>query len=261
MATSQKERNMLENRMSFYDDLITGLKKSVEERYEGKVSRLAKAASTHQTTLTRLIEGDRQKWLQLIARVADKADLRIVPANAHEPREVCFVDAKVVQAGSGAPPPKSEDYLAVPMVGEAGAGPGIMPEDKIESWILVYRNHRSVMRRADLLAVEIGKNQTSMRPTLYPGDIVLVDRNDWGQGGIHVPGNIFLVREPGQEGGGKVKRVTMTGKGDSAIITFYSDNTDENEPEPHLLAQLCDGNLRNTIVGKVVWAWADLSRK
>jgi hypothetical protein len=159
------------------------------------------------------------------------------------------------------PPPESEDYLAVPLVGEVGAGPGILSQEEISSWVLVYRRHRSVLRRRDLLAVEIGRNQRSMIPTLHPLDIVLVDREDFGeQTGFAPPGNIFLVREPGQEGGAMVKRVSLAGRGELATITFYSDNATEYIPETYHLAQY-GHDPRQAVVGRVIWAWADLSRK
>ena len=191
----------------------------------------------------------------------EKLEFRLLfPHERKAEREVCFVDARMAQAGDGAPPPQAENYLAVPLVGEVGAGPGIIPRDEILSWVLVYREHRSVNRRSNLLAVEVGRNQRSMIPTLHPGDIVLVDRDDWGNGGYAPPGNIFLVREPGQEGGGKVKRVATAGKGELATITFYSDNAAEYGPEVFHAHQY-DHDLRQAIVGRVVWAWADLSRK
>jgi phage repressor protein C with HTH and peptisase S24 domain len=190
----------------------------------------------------------------------DCLGMRLLSPKAPEPREVCFVDARIVQAGVSSPPPDAEDYLAVPLVGEAGAGPGIIPRNEIESWILVYRSHRSVQRRSNLLAVEVGRGQTSMIPTLHPEDIVLVDRDDWGQQtGYSPPGNIYLVREPGQEGGGMVKRVALAGKGDMATVTFYSDNK-EVGPDTHLMSEY-GHDMRQAIVGRVVWAWADLSRK
>jgi phage repressor protein C with HTH and peptisase S24 domain len=100
-----------------------------------------------------------------------------------------------------------------------------------------------------------------MIPTLHPLDIVLVDREDWGeQTGYAPPGNIFLVREPGQEGGAMVKRISMAGRGDLATITFYSDNATEYTPETYHLTQY-DHEPRRAIVGRVIWAWADLSRK
>ena len=152
----------------------------------------------------RLLKGIKgKKHLEAFAGVLDKLGATIRPPNEQGSREICFINNKIAEAGSQGPPPNAEDYIAVPMVGEVWAGPGIIPEEKIESWGLVWRNHHSVQRRSNLLAVEIGKNQRSMVPTLHPGDVVLVDRDDCGQDTIRHPGNIFLVREPGQEGGGK----------------------------------------------------------
>lgn len=177
-------------------------------------------------------------------------------------REICFVDARTTPSGEGLPPPISEAYVAVPLVGDVGAGPGMVAEERLEGWVLVLKDQQSIRTRSNLLAVEVGKNQFSMIPTLHPGDLVLVDRDDWGQhGSYQSPGNIFLVREPGQEGGGKIKRVSVAGRGNNTIITFYSDNSEEYEPEPHIVSQDYNGDLREAIVGRVVWAWSDVSRK
>jgi len=174
-------------------------------------------------------------------------------------REIIFADAKVVSVNGSVPPPNQDEYLAVPLVGEAGAGPGMISKDEIESWVLVYRHHKSVQRRSNLIAVEIGKNQLSMVPTLHPGDIVLVDRESFEPSSFR---ELFLVRDPGQDGGGgKVKRVTLNGRGLSTIITFSSDNTDGGfQPDSRPLSDY-DGGLREAIIGKCVWGWTDLSGK
>ncbi len=246
--------------MKILEELRAFLKARTDEGINQ--SQLARSAGVQQASLSRFIRGEQASIdFSTASRVMDHLGLSLRFPGAPEPREVCFVDAKIVSAGNGAAPPRSEDYLAVPMVGQAGAGPGIVPGDDIESWILVYRNHRSVMRRSNLLAVEIGQNQRSMVPTLHPLDIILIDRDDWGQsGGYQPPGNIFLVREPGQEGGGMVKRVSLSGKGDLATITFYSDNCTEYGPEVYHMSQY-GNDVRAAIVGRVVWAWADLSLK
>jgi hypothetical protein len=243
-----------------YEQAIQAIIDFADKKHNGNLSAAAEALGVKVDAFRRWYLKDRVPNGESLGIMLDKLGMRLLPPSAPEPREVCFVDAKIVQAGNGAPPPDSEDYLAVPLVGEAGAGPGIIPQDIIESWVLVYRKHRSVQRRSNLLAVEIGRGQTSMIPTLHPEDVVLVDRDDCGQQtGYTPPGNIYLVREPGQEGGGMVKRVTLTGKGDMETIIFYSDNK-EYAPEPYLMS-LYDHDLHQAIVGKVVWAWADLSRK
>jgi len=230
--------------------------------HKGNARAAADALGVNHVTFWSWAKGTRTPALAQISEVFERLGVRVCPPGLPEEttREVCFVDARIVEAGAGAPPPETESYLAVPLVGEVGAGPGLIPREEIMSWVLVYREHRSVMQRSNLLAVEIGKNQRSMIPTLHPGDIVLIDRSDWGQQGYAPPGNIFLVREPGQDGGGMVKRVAMAGKGDAATITFYSDNASEYGPEVFHMYQY-DHDHRQAVVGRVVWAWADLSRK
>ena len=230
--------------------------------HRGNARAAADALGVNHVTFWGWVKGTRTPALGQISDVFERLGVRThLPEWPEETaREVCFVAAKTVPAGDGAGQPEAENYLAVPLVGEVGAGPGLIPNEAILSWVLVYREHRSVMQRSNLLAVEIGKNQRSMIPTLHPGDIVLVDRNDWGQQGHAPPGNIFLVREPGQEGGGMVKRVSTAGKGELATITFYSDNATEYGPEVYHMHQY-DHDVQQAIVGRVVWAWADLSRK
>jgi hypothetical protein len=228
---------------------------------EIKQTQLAKASGVQQGSLSRFIGGTQQGLeFSTAAKVMEHFGISLRFPKDPEPREVCFVDARIVSAGDGTLRPEAENYLAVPLVGEVGAGPGIISQDEILSWVLVYRGHSSVQSRSNLLAVEIGRNQRSMIPTLHPRDIVLIDRNDWGQQGHAPPGNIFLVREPGQDGGGMVKRVSTAGKDNTATITFYSDNAAEYGPEVYHMYQY-EHDIRRAVVGKVVWAWADLSRK
>ena len=44
--------------MGFYEELIAGLKESIERDFDGKISRLAAKAETHTSTLSRLVTGD-----------------------------------------------------------------------------------------------------------------------------------------------------------------------------------------------------------
>jgi hypothetical protein len=230
--------------------------------HRGNARAAADALGVNHVTFWCWVRGTRTPALKQISEVFERlgVTLRLPEAPEETTRQVCFVAAKTVPAGELADPPEAENYLAVPLVGEVGAGAGIIPREEILSWVLVYREHRSVMQRSNLLAVEIGKNQRSMIPTLHPGDIVLIDRSDWGQQGHAPPGNIFLVREPGQDGGGMVKRVSTAGKGELATITFYSDNATEYGPEVYHMHQY-DHDVQQAVVGRVVWAWADLSRK
>ncbi|MDR2160919.1 MAG: XRE family transcriptional regulator [Desulfovibrio sp.] len=244
--------------MTTLDDVRAMLRRHLERGRLSQIS-LARRTGLPQSSLSRFLES--KGGLSAASLLALAAEMGYSFQPPAGPRDVCFVDALRAPAAGDLPPPVSEDYLAVPLVGEVGAGPGVLPREEISSWVLVYRGHHSVIRRHDLLAVEIGQNQRSMIPTLHPLDIVLVDRGDWGEQTGHTPpGNIFLVREPGQEGGAMVKRVSLAGSGDLATITFYSDNAAEYGPETYHLAQY-ESSPRQAIVGRVVWAWADLSRK
>lgn len=44
--------------MGFYEELIAGLKESIECDFDGKISRLAAKAETHTSTLSRLVTGN-----------------------------------------------------------------------------------------------------------------------------------------------------------------------------------------------------------
>lgn len=177
-------------------------------------------------------------------------------------RQVCFGDVKIVQTAPGAGAPSSEHYLAVPLAsGSVAAKRGLVPEEELRSWLLVWRHHESVRRRTNLLAVEIGRDQRAMIPTLHPGDIVLVDRNDF-KGGFKPPGNIHLVREP--DGATSVKRVIEQVRENDVLLTYYADNVAECPPQSYSLrhdfaAEI--GEIGLAVIGRVVWAWTDMTKK
>lgn len=172
-------------------------------------------------------------------------------------RDVCFVNAKVVPAGEYAAPPMAEDYIAAPLVGEVGAGPGYLPEDEIKSWFLAYKHLPAIRYRRNLIAVEIGRNSTSMQPTLNPGDIVLVDRDDRD---VQHPGHMMLVLDP-DDGSGMIKRVSVTERQEDFQITYYSDNGAKWPPMIYSLKNDFYDDWDKAIVGRVIWAWADVREK
>ena len=177
--------------------------------------------------------------------------------NPEADRDVCFVNAKIAPIGEGIAPPQSEDYIAAPMVGEVGAGLGYIPQDEVKSWFLAYRHHPAVRFRRNLIAVEIGAHSTSMQPTLNPGDIVLVDRDDRD---VQHPGHMMLVTDP--DGSGMVKRVAIEDKQDGDYrITFYSDNGAKHPPMVYSLLKDYAGDWDKVIAGRVIWAWTDVREK
>lgn len=245
--------------MGFYDELIATLNKSLHEDFDGKTSHMGKACDVHPTTLKRLLEGERSKWAQMLGRIADAANVHVASTGfaPDQSRDVCFVAPKRLSV-EDMEQPIPEDYIAVPLAdGPVAAGRGFVPEDVIKSWVLVWKNHDSVRFRTNLIAVEIGKGQNSMVPTLHPQDILLVDRDDF-KDRFNPPGNIFLVREP--DDSVTVKRVSIKQKNGDMLLTYYSDNV-EHAPMLYSLTEEFDGDISRAVIGRVVWAWSDMSRK
>lgn len=224
--------------------------------------RMADSLGIDPSQLNRFMEGERGLSVESIGRVLDGLSAKIVLPGAPQAegaREVCFVSPRHSGAMHGAKPAAAEDYLAVPLVSETvAAGPGLIPEDQIKSWVLVWRHHESVRFRNDLVAVEIDRNQLSMTPTLHPGDTVLVDRAERSP---DPAGKLMLVCEPAPEGGCAVKRVcTRHVDGDMELV-FYSDNSREYPPSVFRLNRDYGGELSRAIAGRVIWAWSDMTRK
>lgn len=245
--------------MGIFRDTMDRLKAESTTRFKNP-KQMAESFGKNANLFTRWFAGERKPRFEELADVLDRLGAKIVwPGDRPDlARDVCWVDAKIVPAGNGQALPPPEAYFAVPLVGEAGAGPGVMPTDEIKSWVLVYRHQHAIRFKRNLLAVEIEKGSTSMVPLLRPGDIVLVDRDDCDPG---KPGGIFLVREPGQEGGAMVKRVATKPVDHDLLITFYSENAAENPAESYSLKGDYNDRIQDAIVGRCVWAWSDITGK
>lgn len=232
------------------------LREYVDNVHNGVKSRAAKALNLSPMTLNQWLDGRRVPNLENLSPVFEKLNITFAVPQTDASRDVCFVNAKVVPAGQYVAPPIAEDYIAAPMVGEVGAGPGYLPEESVKSWFLAYKNLPAIRHRRNLIAVEIGRNSTSMQPTLNPGDIVLVDRDDRD---VTRPGHMMLVMEP--DSSGMVKRVSVKEKDDDFSITYYSDNAAKYPPVIYSLRDdFCD-DWDKAIVGRVIWAWADVREK
>lgn len=223
--------------------------------------RMADELDIDPSQLNRFLKKERGLNADSLGHILDKIGASITFGDEPEDaaREVCFQTPDKAQAGINTPDPQPDDYLAVPLAASpVAAGPGLIPEDKIEGWVLVWRHQESIRFRSNLVAVEIGQNELSMVPTLHPGDIVLVDRNDRDPSPA---GKIMLVCEPGEEGGAMVKRVNTKRLEDDIELVFYSDNSRDFPPTTYRLDRDYDGDINRAIGGNVVWAWSDMSRK
>lgn len=230
------------------------------QRFAAKFSSLKAAAADlgiKYETFRSWHDGTKSPQVNSLAPFAQRLGLVFSEAPFEASKDVCFVDARMVSAEDGTPPPQSEDYIAAPLVGEVGAGTGYLPADEIQSWFLVYKRLEAIRYRKNLIAVEIGKGSTSMQPTLNPGDIVLVDRDDRD---IAKPGRMMLVLDP-QDGSGMVKRVSCANDGDDFRITYYSDNAAKWPPMVYSLRNDFGDDWDNAIVGRVIWAWSDVREK
>lgn len=239
---------------TFFKSVMDILKAGVKKY--GTAAALAAASGVSPANLSHWLSGKRNPRLAEISIILDLLGAKASLQDGESSRDVCFVNAKVVPAGEYVAPPMAEDYIAAPLVGEVGAGPGYLPEDDIKSWFLVYKRLEAIRYRRNLIAVEIGPTSYSMQPTLNPGDIVLVDRDDRD---VSRPGHMMLVMEP--DSSGMVKRVSVQEKDDDFSITYYSDNASKYPPVIYSLKNdFCD-DWDKAIVGRVIWAWSDVREK
>jgi len=248
--------------MGFTDEIRHALLERIGpgKRYPNN-KRMADELQVDPSQLNRFLKKERGLNADSLGNILDKIGVSIQFGDEPEDaaKEVCFRLPGKVQAGVNAPDPQPEDYLAVPLAASpVAAGPGLIPEDKIEGWVLVWRHQESIRFRTNLVAVEVGKHELSMTPTLHPGDIVLVDRNDRDPSPA---GKIMLVMEPGSDGGAMIKRVNTKRLDDDIELIFYSDNSRVFPPTTYRLGRDYDGDITRAIGGNVVWAWSDMTRK
>lgn len=223
--------------------------------------RMADDLGVDPSQLNRFLKKERGLNADSLGHILDKigASITFEDEPADSTREVCFHMPSKAQENQAAPDPQSDDYLAVPLTTPmVAAGPGIIPIEKVEGWVLVWRHQASIRFRTNLVAVKVGKNELSMAPTLHPGDIVLVDRNDRAPS---PPGRIMLVSEPDSHGEASIKRVNTRCLDDDLKLIFYSDNNREFPPSTHRLDRDYDGDINRAIGGNVVWAWSDMTKK
>jgi len=152
-----------------------------------------------------------------------------------------------------APDPKKvriEDYYAAPLVeGKIAAGPGRIGAEEIKSLVWIYSPELRARKNHQLVALQLAKDATSMKPTLEPGDIVLIDRDDPHGASDFISGKIYAVRMGRNDEGCAVKRLHA----DSGGLIISSDNTKDFPPQRAWTA-----DLQKLIVGRVVWGWRNL---
>jgi lambda repressor-like predicted transcriptional regulator len=230
---------------------------------EPNMADLARKAGINHDQVARFYKGTKTNY-EHVAAMLEAVGARVLWPDERQDltREVVFANPKMVNVPDGAQPPESHNYLAVPMVGMSGAGRGmndpVVPDG---NYLMVIRNHPSIMRRSNLIGVKIGRGETSMKGLLNPGDIVVVDRNDI-RNPPRPPGNIFLVRDPDSEEGAMVKRVVFreSRKGTMDIV-FYSENAAEHPPMVYDFQETFEGEVERALIGRVVVCFSDMTDK
>jgi phage repressor protein C with HTH and peptisase S24 domain len=140
-----------------------------------------------------------------------------------------------------------EHYYAAPLLEDhIAAGSGAIMRDQIKSLVWIYAPELHGRTKHDLVAVQLKKDADSMTPTLYPGDIVLIDRDDPGSSSEFVDQKIYAIRD--EEGGCAVKRLYRSKTG---LIV----NSDNRAYAPELA---WTDDVQRLIVGRVVWGWRNL---
>ena len=230
----------------------------IDSQHSGNVSAAARALDVNSAALYRWYKRERAPNGEDLAKMLDFIGARLLPPRVIAPMEVCFVDAKVVPAGENLAQPDAEDYFAVPLVEEVGAGQGLIAQGELISWLLVWRWQESIRHRSNLVAVRLAKDADSMIPALYPGDIVLIDREERH---IQTNGRMWLVLDP-LDGSSKIKRVNVKFLPElkDTRVTYYSDNPDY-PPEVYSLRGDFLNEWERAIAGRVIWAWSDVSNK
>lgn len=239
-----------------YDQAIKWIKENAEKH--GDAADLMRQAKASKPSWYKLLQGKGVRSENLFEWLENLGFQLLPPGKSGQTgaREICFINAKVVPTGEGQDPPQAEDYMAVPLVEEVGAGPGIIPQGELLSWFLVYKYQEAVRFRRNLVAVQIGKDSTSMVPILHPRDVVLVDLDDKE---TKKPGRIMLVTDP--DGSGMIKRVSVEQQNNDYRITYYSDNAAENPPLIYSWRNDYMKDWSRAIAGHVVWAWSDISKR
>ncbi|MDP8257348.1 MAG: S24 family peptidase [Candidatus Alcyoniella australis] len=138
------------------------------------------------------------------------------------------------------------EFRRVPLVaGAVAAGAEMVGREALKGWAVIHRDQ--IKGRKNLVAFTVDKVQgTSMLPTIRPGDIVAVDRDDLDPGRYKTP-KIFLVRT---EDGLTIKRTARRGH----LLVLNADNPASGWIP--LVLDLNDRDIKELIVGRVVWQFS-----
>jgi len=150
-------------------------------------------------------------------------------------RRVFGIDPREL-LGDGAPPTSTEDFVTLPVL-----------NSKHDTRLAFAREFLRPLTRPVVLRV--GRKEVSMRPTIEPGDIVLVDQN-LTRRRRPPPGRIYAINEGPLTGsdGGVLQRVEVADR----TLILSADNPDRSR-HPIRTFDLKGKSLPDVLVGEVVW--------
>ena len=107
------------------------------------------------------------------------------------------------------------------------------------------------------VALQVGKKEASMAPTVEPGDVVVIDQN-LTRRRRPAAGGIFAINDrplTGKESGA-LRRVELSGH----TLILSSDNPDK-AAYPTRTFEVNAGTLPEVLVGEVVWCGRSMTRR
>lgn len=140
-----------------------------------------------------------------------------------------------------------QEFVSVPVLsGHIAAGPPLMVDEReVAGYAAFPPSLLAKLGVTKPVCVRVGRYERSMRPTIEPGDTVLLDCSDSRRDQLRKD-RIYAVNV---EEGSTLKRIAVVG----GVLTLMSDNLDKDEYPVRAIECDSDAELRSIIVGEAVW--------
>ena len=233
--------------MDFISKRILALLKE----HQVKLAPFARGLEIDPAHFRRFLKGKRRWRMDYLEKVAEGLGMSLEELLTGPKPQPEVLQPVITVVGEYEEPPEGlviDEYFAVPMVeGRIAAGyAGAIPGDYVTSMVWVYKPEIGRRQHHNLRAVKLGKDATSMEPTIRRSSIVIIDPTEIA---ITKKG-IYAVRLDQYEGACAIKRV----KENEDFWFFLSDNP---EVEPIVMKKERD---HNPIIGRVIWSWTSWVR-